>query len=618
MPGVSIGITAMELFAYNPFRILGIPVNASHAEIKAQYEKLLALANTGDINNFTTPFDFDSLPPFSRSTQTIKTAHAKLASNGYRCFAYSDGQFTVSLSIDDIMLNLRDISCYDCFLRCYMWLVINDREMQEHDLWIMLANYIDKLIMSEPEEWEKYFDNRFPAEMVDDNMLAYKSFYSTFCEIILLPLKEMVRGSMKCRCAKEILECAGIDVNETFETIDIPQANASNNGGPQPKLKLAVKYGEEFFDISTGTMRSYDEQTASNESNSFSSEVNAPLDADIFTETEEESSEELTEEYTEEPEIPQEDHEEAPAFEDLPEEESEAPVIKLRSRAEMRAEREAASAEKAPIKPTELVAPKVEPLKLDDAVEATPSITPRSQRSTASAVAPAPASATEQTSGETPRRQRRALNLGGTPNKTHDDTAQTGFTSPFMNKTVSEDVTPLVNPNRRQNTFTSVVHEAAEAEKDAINEDLRYEGEDEETYTNALVEILKSSSIHSESMKSVDTSHIVSAKEMAGPSHTTASMDAIDMKKYDVKRLSSSANAERKMTREERYRNIKIDDMLGTNAAQGKNYGVSAIDEYKKSKEAEKKNLKSLLGFFGAITLIIAILLALFWLGILG
>lgn len=615
MPGVSIGITAMELFAYNPFRILGIPVNASHAEIKEQYEKLLALANTGDINNFTTPFDFDSLPPFSRSTQTIKTAHAKLASNGYRCFAYSDGQFTVSLSIDDIMLNLRDISCYDCFLRCYMWLVINDREMQEHDLWIMLANYIDKLIMSEPDEWSKYFDNRFPAEMVDDNMLAYKSFYSTFCEIILLPLKEMVRGSMKCRCAKEILECAGIDVNETFETIDIPQANASKNGGPQPKLKLAVKYGEEFFDISTGTMRSYDEQTASNESNSFSSDVNAPLDADIFTEPDEETAEEeYAEEYTEEPEAPQEVYEEEPVEEDLPEE---TPVIKPRSRAEMRAEREAAPAEKAPIKPTELVAPKVEPLKLDDAEEATPSITPRSQRRSETAPAPAPA-APKQTSGDAPKRQRRALNLDGAPAKTHEENNQGGFTSPFMNNTVAEDVKPLVNPSRRQNTFTSVVHEAAEAEKESVADDLRYEGEDEETYTNALVEILKSSSVHSESMKSVDTSHIVSAKEMAGPSHTTASMDAIDMKKYDVNRLSSSANAERKMTREERYRNIKIDDMLGTNAAQGKNYGVSAIDEYKKSKEAEKKNLKSLLGFFGGITLIVAILLALFWLGILG
>lgn len=614
MPGVSIGITAMELFAYNPFRILGIPVNASHADIKAQYEKLLALANSGDINNFSTPFDFDSLPPFSRSAQTIKTAHAKLASNGYRCFAYSDGQFSVSLSIDDIMLNLKDISCYDCFLRCYMWLVINDREMQEHDLWIMLANYIDKLIMSEPDDWAKYFDNRFPDEMVDENMLAYKSFYTTFCEIILLPLKEMVRGSMKCRSAKEILECAGIDVNEQFEPIDIPQANAPKDGEPAPKLKIALKYGDEYFDISTGTMRSYNEGTAENESNSFSSDVNAPLDAEMLSQPDEPKEYEAEEEYIEEePAAPQTVYEEA-VEEPEPQPELVQPAITPRSRAAMRTEREApAPAEKAAIKPTELVAPKVEPLKLDDAVDAAPTIASRTSRSAAPAPAPAPAKQT----GETPRRQRRALNLDGSGTKQQSTENDGGFKSPFMNKTFAEDTKPLVNPARRQNTFASVVQEAAEAEKEAMNDELRYEGEDEESYTNALVEILKSSTTRGESMKSVDTSHIVSAKEMAGPSHTTASMDNIDMKKYDAKLLSSSANAERKMTREERYRNIKIDDMLGTNAAQGKNYGTSAIEEYKKAKEQEKKNLKSMLGFFGAVTLIVVILLALFWLGIL-
>ena len=170
MSNVSIGVTAMELFAYNPFRILGLPVNASHAEISGTYERLLKMADSGDIGGYTTPFDFDSLPPFSRSGQSVKTAHAKLASNGYRCFAYADSEFSASLNIDDVMLNLRSISCYDCFLRCYMWLIINDRNMEEHDLWIQLARYIDMLIMSSPEEWPKYFDHRFPDEMIDDKL----------------------------------------------------------------------------------------------------------------------------------------------------------------------------------------------------------------------------------------------------------------------------------------------------------------------------------------------------------------------------------------------------------------------------------------------------------------
>lgn len=632
MPGVSIGITAMELFAYNPFRILGVPVNASHSDIKDQYENLLSLAATGDVNTFSTVFDFDSLPPFSRSTQTLKTAHAKLASNGYRCFAYADGQFTVSLSIDDIMLNLRDISCYDCFLRCYMWLIVNDRDMQEHDLWIMLANYIDKLIMSEPEDWEKYFDNRFPQEMIDDNMLAYKSFYTTFCEIILLPLKEMVRGSMKCRSAKEILECAGIDVNEKFDYIDIPQSNVPKNDEPQPKLKLALKYGDEYFDISTGKMKSYNEVTSANESNSFTEEVNAPLAAEVFTE-------EPTEEPVEQPSSEQsEPAEEIPAPAPAPAQTAQTPVpvkdesrpaepiqpvIKPRTRAERRAEREAQSAtnEKAAIKPTELVAPKVEPLKLDDVEESSPTIT--LQRPSQAQAQTQPSQPAAKPAESTPRRQRRTLNIdssaAGQPaaRSAQSGTAQGGFSNPFMKKSEpkAEAAQPAPAP-ARQSSFASVVQEAAEAEKEAMADDLGYEDDsDESMYTNALVEILKSSTTHGETMKSVDTSRVVSAKEMAGPSHTTASMDDIDLNKYDAKLLNSQQNAERKMTREERYRNIKIDDMLGTNT-QGKNFGVSAIDEYKKAKEQQKKNMRSMFKLIGGIALIAAILLVLFLLGI--
>lgn len=88
------------------------------------------------------------------------------------------------------MLNLRDISCYDCFLRCYMWLITNDRDFEEPELWIPLCQYIDKMIMSSPEQWDKYFDHRFPQDMLDSSMSALRSFYATFCDIILLPIKE--------------------------------------------------------------------------------------------------------------------------------------------------------------------------------------------------------------------------------------------------------------------------------------------------------------------------------------------------------------------------------------------------------------------------------------------
>lgn len=89
--------------------------------------------------------------------------------------------------------------------------------------------------------WKKYFDDRFPEEMIDTDLTVYKSFYKTFCEIILLPIKELVRGSMKCRTALDILKVKGIDPNEEFLFIEIPQANAPKNGEKPPNLRSRLK-----------------------------------------------------------------------------------------------------------------------------------------------------------------------------------------------------------------------------------------------------------------------------------------------------------------------------------------------------------------------------------------
>ena len=94
--------------------------------------------------------------------------------------------------------------------------------------------------------------------MLDGSMSALRSFYATFCDIILLPIKEMVRGSMKCRSAMEILKIAKVDVDEVFPDIDIPQANLPKRGEPAPKLKIAVKDGEEYYDVTTGKMVSFE------------------------------------------------------------------------------------------------------------------------------------------------------------------------------------------------------------------------------------------------------------------------------------------------------------------------------------------------------------------------
>lgn len=68
----SLGITAMELFACNPFRVLGIAVDTPTADVTLTYKKLLDMAAKGDTADYETPYDFDFLPPFSRSEKDLK------------------------------------------------------------------------------------------------------------------------------------------------------------------------------------------------------------------------------------------------------------------------------------------------------------------------------------------------------------------------------------------------------------------------------------------------------------------------------------------------------------------------------------------------------------------
>lgn len=596
MSNISIGITAMELFAYNPFRILGVAVNTPMQEIERSYQKMLDMSENGEISNYKTDFDFDSLPPFSRSAQTLKTAYAKLSSNGYRCFAYSDPEFSVSLNIDDIALNLRDITCYDCFLRCYMWLIINDREMQERDLWIQLAKHIDSMILSSPDQWSKFFDSRFPQEMIDPGMAVYKSFYSTFCQIILLPIKEMVRGSMKCTTATEILECAKIDVNEEFEYIDIPQGNLPKDGEPAPKLKIALKDGEEYFDIKTGKMMHYSTDTEEAESNSFAEASNAPLDAEVLNAEEpaEEAPEEVCEEdqpaYEEPAPAPEPVYEE-PAPQPAYEEPQPEPAYEEPAPAEVQPEKPAEP------KPAQPVAPKPEPLKLDNE----------------SAAQPQPSA---------PRRSFRSMRSQAAAEEPQEQTAQTqsDFNSinPFA-KNKSE-AAAQKHERRSPNGFTKLVKEAEKKEEEraaAIMEE-ESEEEDENLYTNALIEMLRSNQSRGETMKSVDTRHAIkNGDSLEAPAKNNVSMDAINMDKYNDKLLAAPYEmTPRKLTREERYRNVKIDDMLNPGGA-GKNYAFSAIEQFKKNKEKEKQNRRTIFALLGVLAVCLAVFAVMFLYGLL-
>lgn len=201
----------MELFAYNPYRIIGIPVDSTQEKIDEVYAQLMTMAENETISMYKSPFDFPSLPSFQRNTDSLNNAYSKLSGDVYRCFAFSESLYAVNLSQADISIQISNIDSYDKFLSCYMWLIINDPHISYKNLWFKIAKHIDMLICANPEDWERLFDHRFPQEVYKNDINSLKGFYNTFCEVVLLPLKELVRGSIECMTASEILSNALFD-----------------------------------------------------------------------------------------------------------------------------------------------------------------------------------------------------------------------------------------------------------------------------------------------------------------------------------------------------------------------------------------------------------------------
>ncbi len=241
-----LGGTVMELFAYNPYRVLGVAVDSTQEQIDETYKKLLAMCEDGTINTYKSPFDFPSLPPFQRNSDSLPAAYSKLEGDVYKCFAFSESLYAVSLSQADIAIQISNIDSYDKFLSCYMWLIINDKNLFQKNLWFKIAKHIDLLICSTPDQWATLFDHRFPKPVYENDMDSLKGFYNTFCEIILFPLKEMVRGSMECATASEVLSIALFDGDvSTFmselENADKKQKKTSGRKTPaMPEVSLLV------------------------------------------------------------------------------------------------------------------------------------------------------------------------------------------------------------------------------------------------------------------------------------------------------------------------------------------------------------------------------------------
>lgn len=237
-----LGVIIMELLAFNPYRILGIPVNTSPAKANEVYENLLSMCENDTIDNYSSPFDLPSLPPFQRNSESLENAYNKLTGDVYKCFAFSISHYAVNLSQADIAIQINNMDSYDKFLSCYIWLIINDKNLTYKNLWFKVAKHIDKLICSSPDNWNEFFDHRFPDDVYQSDFDQIKGFYNTFSEVILLPMKELVKGSMDCFTASEILSIAMFDgdISAFFEEIEIAEKQLQRQTKKAPEMPAFI------------------------------------------------------------------------------------------------------------------------------------------------------------------------------------------------------------------------------------------------------------------------------------------------------------------------------------------------------------------------------------------
>lgn len=600
MANVSMGITASELFACNPFRVLGVAVNSHSSQIEEAYKQLSSLAAEGRQQSYMTPFDFPSLPKVSRSSADVNTAYGKLSSNGYRCFAYSDPQFTAALSIDDIALNITDISCYDCFLRCYMWLVVNDSKFEWPEMWIPLAKYIDKLIDSQPDQWPQLFDNRFPDEMIGQGGQAYQSFHQTFCEIILLPIKEMVRGSMRCQRAIDILKVAKVDVDGPLQKIDIPQANKPLPGQPAPKLKLAVREGmdvsahetehNDFGGAAASVISAVDiSSPAPAPAQSPVRPVPAPAPTPVPAPVRPSPS---LSQPTPAPApvrpVPTPVAPAAPAPSPAPAAPAPQPAPSLTRPAPNLS---------APASPVQPAAPAAPVRTVQPAPQPAPSLTrpAPSLASPAAPVAPAPAPATPPAPAPAP--------AAPVP---HFDPIQK-----LDNNTAAQSVSlGGMMSSRAGSLQTSTLMSA---------EDIAAEEEEQKMYTDTLIQLLRSNK--NTGMKAVDTTRSFNNGEGQledGFQHIDLSMDELKLnsKTYDATRLQGENAMPR--TFEQKYKKINIDDMLNPRlAGADKVATVDPMTQYVYSQKNTKKVGSALIKFSLVVGVIVVLVIFLAIMGIL-
>jgi hypothetical protein len=122
-----------------------------------------------------------------------------------KVFSFSDECFAYKISKEECLKRLDNISCYDEFLSCYLWLISNDTDFVQRDMWARLCTHIDIMLNAPRLRWDEFFNDRFSIDELNESYNILEVFFRAFKEKILLPLQSFEEAQEKSLSAKECL-----------------------------------------------------------------------------------------------------------------------------------------------------------------------------------------------------------------------------------------------------------------------------------------------------------------------------------------------------------------------------------------------------------------------------
>lgn len=187
----------LENVCDNPYRILGIPCNASSIKVANAQDKIIRFNKLGVL--YSSDFDFLEIGEVLRETSDINNAVANTSNPINKLFWFCDKRYIKDFGSPEVFdeyfnsqNRVTEIE-YDCFLSNYVHIVLADPEFTISEHWEFLLKYVSEImgLVEDVEYWDRLSQNRFS----EDEKIAPLLLAQLFADNILLPVFKLSKVS---------------------------------------------------------------------------------------------------------------------------------------------------------------------------------------------------------------------------------------------------------------------------------------------------------------------------------------------------------------------------------------------------------------------------------------